>query len=288
MAAPTPVTDGDHVYALFATGDLAALDRDGGLLWYRSLVSDYPNITNQVGMAASPVLSGNTLLLPLENAGESFAAGLDKKTGKNRWKVKRAREINWVTPLVFSLDGRPAALFSTRLEATAYDPETGKVRFTFADDRLSDIVSPTWGQGMLFISGSQLLALKPAVKGKSEVLWKTAHLRTGFATPVYYKGDLYGLTQVTLNRVSGKDGEVVWKERVVGPFAASPVIGDDKLYAVNEKGVTTVIQLGDKPKVLARNNLDETILATPAISGGAIYLRSDKHLWCIGGKGKGD
>ena len=84
MAAPTPVTDGKHVYALFATGDLAAFNRDGDLLWYRALQRDYPDISNQVGMASSPVLAGDTLLLPLENPGDSFALAVDAKTGRNR------------------------------------------------------------------------------------------------------------------------------------------------------------------------------------------------------------
>src|SRR5262245_43889298 len=79
MAAPTPVTDGKAIYALFATGDLAALDFDGTLLWYRSLVGDYPDVSNQVGMASSPILYKDVLLLPLENAIDSFAAGVDTK-----------------------------------------------------------------------------------------------------------------------------------------------------------------------------------------------------------------
>src|SRR5262249_60989454 len=127
MAAPTPVTDGENVYVLFATADLAAQDRDGTLLWYRSLVGDYPNITNQVGMAASPVLAGDTLLLPLENAGDSFALGVDVKTGRNRWKVPRRRDINWVTPAVMRFHDKTAALFQTAGDITAYDAASGEI-----------------------------------------------------------------------------------------------------------------------------------------------------------------
>ena len=102
MAAPTPATDGQRLYALFATCDLVCLDLDGNLVWLRALGRDYPTVTNQVGMAASPVLAGNTLVVQLENAGESFAAGIDKLTGKNRWKIERSRDINWVTPLALT------------------------------------------------------------------------------------------------------------------------------------------------------------------------------------------
>src|SRR5206468_2022676 len=124
-AAPTPATDGERVYALFATGDLVCLGADGDLLWYRALARDYPHISNQVGMAASPVLYKDVLLVPMETADESFAAGLDKLTGTNRWKVRRPREINWGTPVRICNHGRDEVLFISPGELTAYDPLTG-------------------------------------------------------------------------------------------------------------------------------------------------------------------
>ncbi len=285
MAAPTPVTDGKAVYALFGTGDLAALDRDGGLLWYRSLVGDYPQLTNQVGMAASPALAGNVLLLPLENAGDSFAAGLDRGTGKNLWRIKRPRGINWVTPVMFTSAGRPAALFVNSGAATALDPETGKVRWTYEAEGLPEILSPAQGDGLLFVPGAEVHALKPRQDGSApEVVWKAGKIAAGFPSPVYSEGRLYGLTDVAVNCVNAADGKEIWRQRIDGPFWGSPVIADGKLYAVNNRGRTTVIQLGDKPKVLARNDLDDAINATPAIAGGCIYLRSDKYLYCVGGK----
>jgi outer membrane protein assembly factor BamB len=283
MAAPTPVTDGKAVYALFATGDLAAYDRDGTLLWYRSLVGDYPDVTNQVGMAASPVLAGNVLLLPLDNAGDSFVAGVDVRTGKNLWRVKRQRCINWVTPLVFTSAGNPAALFVTGDEATALDPQTGMVRWSYKSEKLTGIPSPAVGDGVLYIPAGRLLALKPRQDGSEpELLWKGPTLTSGYSSPIYYKGRLYGLTAVAAVCVDPRDGSEVWKQRVDGPFWSSPVLADGKLYAVSNKGRTSVVQLGDKPKLLARNDLDDTINATPAIANGCIYLRSDKYLYCVG------
>jgi outer membrane protein assembly factor BamB len=285
MAAPTPATDGKAVYALFATGDLAALDRDGTLLWYRSLVGDYPQLTNQVGMAASPVLAGNVLLLPMDNAGDSFAAGIDRRTGKNLWKVKRPRGVNWMTPLLCTSTGRPAALFVNSTAATAFDPETGKIRWTYEAEGLAEIASPAQGEGLLFVPGGQVHALKPRQDGSApEVVWQAGNLSNGFSSPIYYQGRLYGLTQATVNCVDVADGKEAWKQRIDGPFWASPVIADGKLYAVNNKGRTSVVQLGDRPKVLARNDLDDTINATPAIANGCIYLRSDKYLYCVGAK----
>jgi outer membrane protein assembly factor BamB len=284
MAANTPATDGKHVFALFGTGDLAALDYDGNLLWYRSLVSDYPTVTNQVGMAASPVVYKDTLLLPLENVGESFAAGLDTRTGRNRWKVERRRDINWVTPLVRTDGNRAEVLFQTNKELTSYDVETGKTNWSFGGtgEALSEVSSPLSGGGLLFVPGKELTALKPAPGSATPgPVWR-AKVQLGFTSAVYHDDRLYGLTQTGVTCLNAKTGEQLWKQRADGPFSASPVVADGKLYAVSEDGKTTVIKLGDKPEVLAVNRVGETILATPAISGGAIFLRSDKHLYCVG------
>ena len=287
MAAPTPTTDGKAVYALFATGDLAAYDRDGALLWYRSLVGDYPDITNQVGMASSLVLGGGALMVPMENAGDSFVAGIDTATGKNLWRLKRAKTINWVTPLVVDLGGRPAALFPMPGNVTAVEPMTGKVRWKYESGGVASMQSPTSGEGVIYSpdGGGGLKALKPGNDGTSpKELWSIAGFGGGYPSPVYQSGRLYGLGAVNVKCVSADDGKELWKERIAGPFAASPVIADGKLYAVNNKGVTTVLALGDKPKVLAKNDIGDTIQATPAIANGCIYLRSDKYLYCIGAK----
>jgi outer membrane protein assembly factor BamB len=284
MAAPTPATDGKHVYALFATGDLAAFDRDGDLLWYRALERDYPDISNQVGMAASPVLAGETLLLPLENAGDSFALGVDVKTGRNRWKVPRTRDINWVTPLVTRIDGKTAALFQTSREITAYDVQTGDVLWSYGGQGLGSVPSPVMGDGLIIVPGNPSVALRRSEGSEPEVVWRSRKLIAAYASPVVYKGRIYAMTAIGVNCLDVATGEVVWQERLGHGFSASPLIADGKLYVAKEEGDTSVVQLGDTPKVVANNALKEPLLATPAIAGGAIYLRTEKHLYCIAAK----
>jgi len=284
MAAPTPATDGKAVYALFATGDVAALDRDDNLLWYRSLVRDYPDITNQVGMAASPVLWKDVLLVPMENAGDSFAAGLAAKTGKNLWRSKRFRDINWVTPLVVEREGKAEAIFQTANDVTAYEPRTGKVLWTLTGRRTSSVASPAQGEGLLFVSAGPFLALRPGKGDKPEIVWRTTKLSSGYTSPAYHQGRVYALTPIGLNCVDARNGQLLWQQRVKGQFSASPVFADGKAYVPSEAGVVTVIRLGKEPEVLATNDMEQTLLATPAIAGGAIYLRSDKTLFCIGSK----
>ncbi len=288
MAAPTPVTDGERVYALFATADLFCYDRDGNLQWYRSLVGDYPKLSNQVGMAASPVLYKDLLLVPMDNVGASFFAGIDRRTGQNRWKADRPRDINWTTPLVYTNRGRPEVLFQSGQGLYAYDPETGKKRWEFKPPAgSSSIPSPVAGDGTILApGGGDFLVLRPPEEGgKPEVVWKSNKLRSGYASALYHQGKVYALTGanvlVCVDHASGKE---LWRERVTGPFAASPVLADGKVYAVSEGGKTSVVDVTGEPKVLAVNEIGETILATPAVSGGAIFLRSDQHLWCFGKK----
>ena len=130
-----------------------------------------------------------------------------------------------------------------------------------------------------------MVALRPAKDGtEPEVVWRSNKLRAGgYASPVYYQDRVYTFNSVGVVCGDAADGKLLWDQRIAGPMSASPVAGDGKLYLVNEKGTTVVLEAGDQPRILARNQLDdETILATPAIADGAIFLRSDAHLYCIG------
>jgi outer membrane protein assembly factor BamB len=284
MAGATPVADGEGVYALFASGDLACFDKDGDLRWYRSLAGDYPDITNQVGMAASPIVWKDLLFLPMENAGDSFAAALDKHTGRNRWRVERSRGINWVTPYMLMNGGRAEVVFQTDKDTTAYDPETGKQLWSYGTNGPSSIVSSCSGEGMVFIPGQDFVALRREPDGgPPSVVWKSSKLRPAYASPLYHHGLVYAITHAgILSCAEALTGKILWQERLKsGAYWASPVIGDGKIYAVNEEGVTSVLKAGRKTGALSTNSVGETILATPAIAGGAIFLRSDRCLICI-------
>jgi outer membrane protein assembly factor BamB len=285
MAAPTPAADSEGVCVLFATSDAAAFDRDGNLLWYRSLVRDYPGITNNVGMAASPVLWKDLLFLPLENAGVSFAAALDRKTGRSRWKVARHKDINWITPLVVTSGSQPAVLFQTEKEITAYDPQSGQQRWTHAAGGLSPVSSPTLADGQVLVAGGEFTVLKASGDSATpEVVWKSNKIKTHYSSAVYHAGRIYAINSANiLNCYDASDGNNVWQQRLKGPFWASPVIADGKLYAVNEEGITFVVDLAaDDHPIVSENPIGEKILATPALANGSIYLRSDQHLFCLG------
>jgi outer membrane protein assembly factor BamB len=139
---------------------------------------------------------------------------------------------------------------------------------------------------VVIVPGHELCALRPGPVGTTpEVLWKTGKVPDGYASPVAYRGRVYALGSVAVDCLDGTTGVSLWKQRVKGKqFWASPVAADGKLYVIDETGVATVIKLGDQPEVLATNALGETVLATPAVANGCLYLRSDQHLYCIGAK----
>jgi outer membrane protein assembly factor BamB len=285
MAAPTPVADGDQVFALFATGDLACFDRDGDLHWYRALTRDYPGITNQVGLAASPVLWRDVLLLPMDNVGDSFLAGLDRATGVNRWRVERPKELNWATPLVRTAGDRPEAVFMTEKELLALDPATGARRWAYRGAGLAAAPSPIAADGLIVLPGG--VAVRPGGPGReAEVAWESSRLRTGLNSFLHYRGRVYAVNPAgVLHCADAATGKALWSLRLRGTCSASPVAADGKVYATNEEGVTSVVAVGDQEgKLLATNPLGEGVQATPAVADGAIFLRSDRHLYCIAEK----
>jgi len=288
MAAPTPVTDGKNVYALFATGDFVCYDRDGDLVWYRSLVGDYPTIGNNVGAAASPAIWNDLLLICMENAGESFAAAIDKQTGENRWRIERPRGVNWVTPVVSVNKGQADVLLQGWQGIDAYDANTGKKKWSVDKHRLTGYASLTTDDGIVFAPGEKFTAYRPGKNNaQPEIVWQSIKLRVGYCSPVVHEGFVYTVAGTgVVTCADAKTGESIWTHRLEagGAFTASPMVADGKLYITNEAGVTTIMQAGKEAKVLASNPIGDTILACPVAADGAIFLRSDTALYCIGGK----
>jgi outer membrane protein assembly factor BamB len=286
MAAPTAVTDGKHVFALFASHDLVALDTLGNLLWFRSLTRDYPTIGNNVGMASSPVLWRDVLILALENAGESYGLGIDVLTGSNRWKVERSREINWTTPLVYQNSKQWEVVFQSPLDLTAYEPASGKKLWALTGKKLQTIASLIAGDGLLFVPGEKFLAIVPgSANCAPKQLWDSKKLPTGFCSPLHVNGQIICVSAGGIvNAADAQTGQSLWDLRLEGKFAASPLAADGRIYAVNEDGVTYVIEPGAKATVLATNELDDKILASPVAANGMLYLRSDRYLYSFAEK----
>lgn len=290
VATPQPASDGQRIFALYSSNDLACLDLDGNLLWFRGLTHDYPNASNSLGMSSSPVVIGDTVIAQVESDSESFAIGLDVATGLQRWKIDRPKMSNWTSPAVM-LGKTPAddvVVLQSGKGLAAYHPQTGKQVWTF-DEGCSTIPSTGVGGEYLLVPSNGLTALKIDSTSKNpQKLWNEGKLSPGTPSPVVVDGHVYVLNKAgVLTCASVADGKTDWQLRVNGKggFCATPVVAGGNIYLFNEEGGSTVVKLGgEKGEIVGSGELGEQILCTPAISNGALYVRSHGHLIKIAGK----
>jgi outer membrane protein assembly factor BamB len=285
MAAPTPVSDGKLVVALFATNDLVCLDLDGNVQWLRSLYEENPGATDGRGLASSPVIAGSTVVVLVESQNTSFAAGIDLHTGSDRWHAIRPRQPNWTTPLVLPANGsgEPLVLVQGTTRLSAYAAGTG--REVWALERGSHPIASSCVSGMhLYVPGDKGLEAFELQPGSAppKLLWEKVKLNPSTASPLV-KGDrVYCLRGPILVVGDARTGEMINQVRLKGEFSSSPVAAGNFLYCFSEDGLAQVVRLADsQPKVVSSGAFSETILCTPAIADGALYVRSDRHLWKI-------
>jgi len=278
-AAPTPASDGRLIFAFYSSNDLACFDLDGNLKWFRGLAYEHPTTRNDVGMGSSPLVSGRTVIVQLENQGESFAAGIDVGSGLTRWRIQREQDAMWTSPT--GLAGpRPLVLLQGRNRLSAFDVSDGKLVWQY-EASCHTISSVTTCGDTIYLPAEGLHALRysPASSGKVKRLWHEKRLRCGNSSPVVHDGRTYTIKPPGI-LVCGNaaDGEVLWQLRLKGPIWATPVLADGRLYVVSHPGLVQVVELGEEGKLVGESQIDASILASPAVADGAIYLRSDAHL----------
>lgn len=285
MAAPTPVATADGVYVLFATADLAAFDAEGNLRWYRSLAADYPGVANQVGMASSPILWKDKLIVAMDTVGDSFLLGIDTQDGKNAWKTDRPKDINWVTPTLRKNGDKTEVLMLSRFGLAAYDPANGNKLWNFGTEGQTIPTPVTMGDQVL-INGKGLMCIKPKGDSTPDVLWTSTKLGSGACTPLVYKDHIYSVSGAGVLVCGDKNGKDLWQERLKkGKYWASPIAADGKIFVFNDEGICSVVQADpEKAEVVANNDLKEEIMGTPAIARDAIFIQTVSKLYCIGKK----
>lgn len=276
VAAPTPCSDGQRIFAYFSSNDLLAYDLNGNLLWLRGLMLDYPNASNSLGMASSPVVIDDTLVVQSENDSQSIALGIDVQTGVNRWLMERPKAANWTSAVIL---GDIVALQSSK-GLTGIHPRTGEVRWDYTDGA-STIPSAAISQDTIFVPSNGITALQPDDRSTSQ-LWRAEKLKPGTASPLVLGDSIYVVNSAgVLVKANLKDGQEAWKLRLKGPFSGSPVASGQNLFIVSEQGDLQVIDPSSatEGKVVQNLPLEDTILSTPAIANGALFVRSDSKLW---------
>ncbi len=292
LASASPVTDGTRVFAWFGNGQLVALGRDGRVAWQRHLGRDYGPYTIAWGAGSSPTLAGDLLILLCDHEPASYLLALDKKTGKERWKVARTKgSISYSTPtLVRTAKGASELVVNSTTRIDAYDPRTGELLWWTGEPHRFAVPVPAFQDGVLYMSrgyrSGPYMAITTGGRGdvsKTHLRWFVASGAPYVSSLVYYQGLVYMANDAGVASVmDGATGERVWQERIEGIFTASPVAGDGKVYLVSETGDTIVLAAGREPRVLARNSLGERIVGSPAVAHGQLFLRSDAHLIAVG------
>jgi outer membrane protein assembly factor BamB len=285
-AAPTPASDGERIFALFSSDDLICLDLQGNLQWYRGLMVDFPNASNSLGMAQSPLVVAETLVVQIENDSQSLAVGIDPQDGLSRWTMERPKKANWTSPAV--LPGPTAkedlVLLQSSAGIAAVEPLSGKVAWEFTNGA-STIPSSTVNNGMVFVPSNGITALRLTPgSANPEVVWNESKLGPGTASPVVVSNQLLVLNRAgVLLGANLETGATLWQKRLEGPFSSSPVAAGNHLFFFNETGLAQVVKVEAEGEVVTTKNLEDTILCTPAVAGNAVYVRSDQRLWKIGG-----
>ena len=284
VAAPTPVSDGERLFALFSSNDLVCLDLDGNLIWLRGLMRDYPNASNSLGMSTSPVVADGVLVVQTETDSESFVAGIDVLTGINRWKIPRVKHANWTSPIILRESaGKPLIGLQSGAGISAIEPTSGREVWKFADGA-STIPSSVAQGKTLFVPSRGITALEMLPGGEPpKQLWRASQLRPATASPLVLGEQIFILNEAdVLTSGETTTGNRRWQLRLKGPISASPVSAGGHLYFVNEKGLIQVVDpTGAEGRVVSELDLGATIIGTPSIGGAALYLRSDGHLWKI-------
>ncbi len=308
MASSTPATDGERVYVLFWDGQtitLHAYDFEGNPVWKQGLgefisrAGKGDDEKNQHGAGASPVVYHGKVYLNNDQTGMAELVALDAKTGKMLWKAPRkAFRTCYSTPFLLEGPGRkPELVISSTAGVTSYDPDTGAVNWdwkwtTFEGMALRTVGSPIYSNGLIVAtsgdgSGARhAVAVRAGGKGdvtQSALAWEEKRRVFPYVPCTLTLGEhLYSVNDLGIAYChEAKTGKKVWEERLGGNVSASPVLIDGKVYAVSEEGNVYVYRAAPQFELLAKNTVGERVIASPAVAGGRLFIRTAKHLVCV-------
>jgi outer membrane protein assembly factor BamB len=301
-ATPTPATDGERVYACFGDGSFAALTFSGEIVWTNR---SYP-FYSQHGLGTSPILHGGLLMMARDGSSDgedkglgwqkpwdqAYILALDARTGQERWKAHRGlSRISHGVPAIWTPPNARVQLVSEAGDVVqGFDIQTGERLWSSQVIGEGKVPSTVVGGDLVFTSGGwggreSIKAFRLGAKGDcgtNNLVWERKGIMPKVPSMLYVDGLLFGITDSGLvSCMNGETGEILWKEHLPGSYSASPVAAEGRVYFVADNGETTVILAGKDFKLLSKNPLGEKVQASPAISQGQIFIRSEKHLFAI-------
>jgi outer membrane protein assembly factor BamB len=301
FATATPCTDGERIYAIFADGTFVAVSLTGEVLWTNT---EFPFYSKH-GLGESPIVYQNLVIMPLDGSSpgpdvevgwkkpwdQAVVVALDAATGKVRWKAARGQSrVSHMTPLILPVDGHDQLISPAGDRVQGFDPLTGELLWSVYSQGEGVTPSPASGEGFVF-SGSgfeqpTIRAVKLGGRGEiteSHIAWEQQKGTPTQSSLIYVAPNLYAVTDNgVLTCYRGTTGELVWQDRLGGKFSASPVYAEGRLYFLSEEGTTFVVATGDQYQLLSTNPLNESAQASPALSHGHIFLRTDKAVYAVG------
>ena len=291
LASSSPVTDGERVYAVFGTGQIVAVDLEGSPVWTRNLAREFGAWDINWGHGSSPIVHRGALILAAYHPSSAYLIAMNGRTGETIWKTGRPRGVtSYSTPLVVPTPSGDELVVNSSTGVEAYDPATGRELWQFNERNQFPIPVAVHHAGVIYLSrgyrSGPYLAIRPGGRGdvtRTHLLWRMPTGAPYISSLVVYDGLIYMAGDIgVVTCVDAKNGERVWRERLGGVYTASPVAGDGKIYLPSETGETLVIRAGRKPEVVARNTIAGRVLASPAISAGRLYIRTDDHVFAVG------
>lgn len=300
-ASETPVTDGERVYVYFGTVGLFCLDRDGKLLWSQEVPAN--RMAHGWGTASSPILDGDRVYIVHDNEESSFAAAYDSRTGKSIWRISRDEPSNWSTPYLWKNSERTELIITGRNKVRSYDLD-GKPLWELKGMSSITIPTPFSADGLLYVAAGYVgdnlkpnkpvYAIRPGASGDltlpdntkagKHVAWMEPNASPYNPSPLVFDGRLYVLWDFGFLscRDAATGREIYDKQRIktdgTAGFTASPWAARGRIFCLSEDGDTYVFKAGDAFQLERVNALGEMCMATPALAGDSVYIRSLSHL----------
>jgi outer membrane protein assembly factor BamB len=304
-ANATPATDGRYVIAYFASQGLYAFDMNGRALWKKDLgvldAGAYDVPSYEWGNASSPIIYKDLVIVQCDTQKEDFLLALDIKTGKEVWRTSRDEFPSWGTPTVYTGKTRTELVTNASNFIKGYDPATGKELWRLGGSSKITAPTPVFADDLIVVASGRrpeapIFVIRSGASGditlgsgqtsNQSVAWSKTARGSYMPTPLIYGEYLYVLAnQGVFDCYNLKTGEEVYRQRLPhqgGGFSASPVAADGKIYLPAEDGDIFVVKAGAKFELLATNSMSELLMATPAISSGLMFVRTQHHLFAIG------